>query len=304
MHMALKSFLYDYRLFIRKNMNSATSPKGEVARIIAMYHALEKGITMPNRRLGFGQQLVMDLSQKIIDYRKKFGDCESCHHAEAVLSEYYQIHKDANYTFNEDIAKTLQKHSVSPSSQLKMTDCQFWANRNSDFANFSNSRHCVRDYSPEPISIDSLKAAVSLANNAPSACNRQPCKVYYVEDADKKEKMLQMQCGNRGFGHLADKVLVLTCDRSAFMQNEAASVYVNGGIYLMNLAYALHYHQIAHCILTWVPPPKQDKLAHKLLGIDEGEAIIALFTCGTAPKEFMLASSPRKDLDATFVTLK
>ncbi len=298
--------MHEQRAFQTWNMDASISSVGEAARLAAMYHVVEKGLTMPGRRLGFGQAAVSNLARRVIGFRKMYGEnCSEYKHAVAVLAEYYKLHEQEQVELLRSTKEALEEclNGVVPSAQPRMTPEAYWGANKSDFAAFSTSRHSVRHYGKGSVPLEDIEAAVALANNAPSACNRQPCKVYCVQESGKMAKLLQIQGGNRGFGHLADKVLVLTCNRRAFMPNEPLSVYVNGGIYLMNLAYSLHYYKIAHCILTWVPTPENDILAHELLGIDMAEAVIALLTCGVLPADFMHALSPKKKVNETFSLL-
>ncbi len=301
---------YEGHMFVKTNMDSSQSKQGEEARLVAIYHVIEKGLTMPNRRLGFGQDTVLVLVSKLSAFKSAWNasQSEAYQHAVAVLKEYRDLHSGHQYELREDVVaalkELLQEEDICASQQINMTPNVFWSAGMSNFAEFSASRHCCRHYSEEEVPLELIKNAIELANNAPSACNRQPCKVYCVTEQQKMEKLLAIQGGNRGFGHLANKVLVLTCDRRAFMPNEMLSVHVNGGIYLMNLCYALHYHHIAHCILTWVPTPANDVITHDLLGIDHAEAIIAVLSIGFPPKDFILASSPRKSVEDTLILVK
>ena len=47
-------------------------------------------------------------------------------------------------------------------------------------------------------SLESIEQAVELAKYAPSACNKQPVRIYVVFDKENVEKILDMQQGNRG----------------------------------------------------------------------------------------------------------
>ena len=81
---------------------------------------------------------------------------------------------------------------------------------------------------------------------------------------------------------------------------ERNDAFVNGGLFLMNLCYALHWEKIAHCILNWSRTPAEDIALRKLIPLKDSETVIALLTCGEAPEEFEIASSPRKDIDYVF----
>lgn len=298
-------FRRELGLFVRYGMDTARSKAGENARLTAMYHVIEKGLTMPARRLGFGQPAVLGILS-LMDKLREMGAAKTDEymHAAAVLTEYYELHRREQYELEKEVQKALEvmieREKVAASSQLSLTAEDYWSANSADFETFSNSRHSVRHYGEAPVPLETIRAAVKLANNAPSACNRQPCRVYCLSNKEKIDEFLKIQGGNRGFGHLADKVLILTSSRKSFMLCEPYAVYVNGGIYMMNLSYALHYHKVAHCMLGWSPSLEKEKFVCQELGIDESEAVIGAFACGTLPEgEFALASSPRKDVADT-----
>ena len=113
-----------------------------------------------------------------------------------------------------------------------------------------------------------------------------------------RDALFELQRGTRGFGMEVDKVLVVTADLSTVRWAwERHDCYVNGGIFVMNLCYALHYEGVAHCILHWSVSPENDRKAHKLIGIPANEAIVQLIACGMPPDEFDVASSPRRPLE-------
>ena len=116
--------------------------------------------------------------------------------------------------------------------------------------------------------------------------------------------MLSLQRGNRGFGHLASKVLVVTVDLEGIdSTGERNDIYTNGGMFLMNLCYALHYCNVAHCVLNWSRSADDDDAARSIIGnhLKKSETIVALLSCGIAPDEFDVAMSPRKELTEVLV---
>ncbi len=91
------------------------------------------------------------------------------------------------------------------------------------------SRHSVRQFSDRPVDIDLLRAVVDMARKTPSVCNRQGPRVHIFDDA---EEALSHQPGNRGFGHLASKAVVVTADLQAFSGlGERHQAYVDGGMF-------------------------------------------------------------------------
>ena len=269
-----------------------------LARVIASYHIVEKGLTMPNRRFKFGVDVVRDLMKLIKRFEKQYGDNEpQLLHANGKV----EIKDDDN--FFVEVRDFIGKYDNVPSShQLHYKRDDFFAKRNAVFPEFAASRRTVRHYANRSLPIERIVSAVKLALTTPTACNRQHCRVYCVSDKNTISEILAIQKGNRGFGHLADKLLIVTSDLEDLIAvAERNDAYINGGLFLMNLCYALHWQEIAHCILNWSRTPEEDLSIRKILPIKDSESVIAVITCGEAPLEFDVASSPRKEIGAIFI---
>ena len=110
------------------------------------------------------------------------------------------------------------------------------------------------------------------------------------------DDILSIQQGNRGFGFLADKLLIVSVDISSYcIIRERMGMFVDGGIYVMNLLYSLHYYNIAACTLNWFYEPIADNKIKSLLGI-ESEQVVAILAIGDLPQEFKYAKSDRLDI--------
>lgn len=79
--------------------------------------------------------------------------------------------------------------------------------------------------------------------------------------------------------------------------NERNCAFIDGGIFVMNLLYALHFYHIGACTLNWSATIEQDKNVHNLLSIPEREEIICMLTIGKLPKELAIANSERINID-------
>lgn len=267
-----------------------------VSEIVMGYHVLEKGLTMPNRRKGFGCGAVVHLVNLITAFERNHGSDGQVRHAVAVLRAYAEMHHD---TMGEmpRLQTFLDAHPDVPAAvEPHVTREAFFKDVASPFPAFAASRHVVRHFAG-PVPRERLEAAVALATTAPSACNRQHARVHVLENAALRDRLFALQGGTRGFGQDARQVLVVTVDLSTVRWGwERHDGYVNGGIFVMNLCYALHFNRIAHCILHWSVPPNVDREAHALLGIPSNEAIVQVIACGEPPAEFDVAASPRLDL--------
>lgn len=290
-----------YSGFVRPECDREKS----LARIIMGYHMIEKGLTMPRRRLDFGHGAICEQMSNIIDFERLYGsDDFQLRHAVGVVKEYFELHRNANFDFKKDegfwreVELFCEKHSgVSATCQMNFTRDEFYASVEQSFPEFSASRHTCRHFCGK-ISEDLVRSAVLLAMNAPSACNRQHARIHCVCDHKLRDAIYGLQGGNRGFGTDADKLLIVTGDlRETRWVEERNDVYTNVGIFLMNLCYALHYYKVAHCILNWSVPPKSDVELRRIVKIPNNEVVVALLACGNAPDTFAVASSPRNMID-------
>lgn len=304
-------FWYDYCRFVRYSGGSTNGERESKRAVIIMtYHVIEKGLTMPFRRKKFGKETVSRLMVLIEAFEDQFGlDDEQVKHAVGVLKEYRNLHSAQDVADDSDSTGFWQKldefcarhPDVESSEQLHCTYDSFYANNSSIFPEFAKSRHTLRHYSNDEVSVERIKEAVEIALTSPSACNRQHCRVHCVSDKQKITDILALQHGSRGFGEYANKLLIVTTDLEDIIAlGERTDAFTNGGIFLMNLCYSLHYFKIAHCILNWSRTPFEDIAVRKLISIKPSESIVAVLTCGEAPEEFDVAASPRKDISEIF----
>ena len=264
------------------------------AEIVMGYDVLEKGLTMPRRRLGFGRGAVVHLVNLINSFEKRFGgDDPQVRHAVGVLRAYRELHRERPDPMPRLDAFLASHPDIPAADEPHVTREAFFAAKDAPFPQFAASRHVCRHFAG-PVPMKTIESAVELAITAPSACNRQPARVHVIDDPALRDRIFAEQGGTRGFGADADKVLVVTADLSTVRWGwERHDCYVNGGIFVMNLCYALHYLGVAHCILHWSVSPEVDRAAHEFLGIPSNEAIVQVIACGMPPEEFDVAASPR-----------
>ena len=292
---ALRAFRYDRAQFMA-NAGALHLDRMAAARaeIVMGYHVLEKGLTMPRRRLGFGRGAVVHLVNLINSFEKRFGgDDPQVRHAVGVLRAYRELHRERPDPMPRLDAFLASHPDIPAADEPHVTREAFFAAKDAPFPQFAASRHVCRHFAG-PVPMKTIESAVELAITAPSACNRQPARVHVIDDPALRDRIFAEQGGTRGFGADADKVLVVTSDLSSVRWGwERHDCYVNGGIFVMNLCYALHYFGVAHCILHWSVSPEVDRAAHEFLGIPANEAIVQVIACGMPPEEFDVAASPR-----------
>ncbi|WP_010136869.1 nitroreductase family protein [Ochrovirga pacifica] len=298
-------YLNDWWRYVSySGVTGLNSKEKMLGRIVADYHVIEKGLTMPETRLGFGKSKLFNLIAYCYDFIDTYGCCDDqVGHAISTIFEYKQFHEEHGYALDRDLLEKIDvlsnKFENIPSSHQKvLTRDEYFNSSFENFKEFSNSRRSIRNYSNKEVPMEKIYSAIELARNAPSVCNRQSVRVYVYSDKEVVQKLLKTQAGNRGFGHLANKVIVVTAELGAmhalFERNQA---FVDGGIWAMNLLYALHYYKIAACPLNCSNSFKKDKLLRKYGDIKDSESLIMLISIGDTPDSFKIASSPRKKVE-------
>lgn len=275
-----------------------------LGKINLYYHVVEKGLTMPETRFGFGQETVLLLASMCTLYIEKGYNVknEIYQHAVSILLEYQEFHKFNDYkldkNFENELSQKLQvlDINVMNSKQLEFTAANYFKDVESNFSDFSNSRYSVRNYAPEEIDSDTLIACIKLAQKTPSSCNRQPNRVKIINDKETIKQVLKLQYGNRGFGHLTSSLIILTSDISVWQGvNDRQQSHFNSGMFAMSLLYALHFEKIVACPLNWSASVKATKELRALLNIPKNELVTLMISCGRAPDNFKVAMSPRLD---------
>ncbi|SFB69749.1 Nitroreductase [Zunongwangia mangrovi] len=302
-----QSYNYDRKRYKKYSDSFLMKKQNElIGNIIKHYHVFEKGLTMPNTRLGFGQPKLIVLINECLRYIDLFGANEpQLKHAVAVIKEYENFHAENNFALEDNTLENLKKINTlniegPVSKQLVQSSEGYFKNVMAPFDEFSFSRHSLRNFKDLEIPMSSITEALEIAKKTPSACNRQAWRTYIFTDKALIQEILKIQGGNRGFGHLADKLIIVTSELGVFGHSfERNQAFIDGGMYLMNLLYALHFKKIGTCPLNCSNTPEKDKILQKLCSVPQSEVFICMIACGFPPDEFKLATSPRYDINFT-----
>lgn len=279
------------------------------AELLFQYHKIEKGLVMPGVPRLFGVEPVLATMSLINQWRKvgySLQDPIFCGALEALHS--YQ-EKIATYSLDDTgkILPVLQDFLISyPERKEALLTPQALVEVNSfdGLKQLALARRSVRSFQPEHVDFQLIKNAIDVAQLSPSACNRQPCKVYLIRDAEKKKAILSLQNGNRGFGHLVPDLVIVTASLKTFFDaSERNEPYIDAGLFTMSFLYGLASQGIGSCCLNWCVQPNNDKTLHDLLGIDEFEKVIMLIAVGYADVQTVVPRSARREISSVLVEL-
>lgn len=311
----LRNFIADFVLYISHSIvfNQDGINKKE-CQIILDYHSVEKGLLFKNTRPRFAQQRIVNLHTNLaLDVIKNNVVRSQIRVAYQVMCEYYELHQKMGVNIQdyfrleqyEDYKNILGNAYTSEfKGAVDYHYDDFYAHVFSDFASFSSSRKSVREYTGELVPDELIEKAISLALNTPSVCNRQACKVYLLDDKSRIDKLLLIQGGLTGYTKNINQLLILTVNRNYFYTvGERNQFYIDGGMFLMNLLYALHFHKIANCPANWGKLIKEEKEIEGVVDIPDAEKIICIVPIGVAENKFKVTLSQRRELSEVMVKL-
>ena len=299
---AKKAVMFDIKRRVYDKIYNNSEGEKVKRDLTLAYHIVEKGLTMPVPRPGFGKAVVLGLVNTIHKYQELKLPINSLEFVQSVsvLKEYLEYHKQINFELDSEVANKLESikskyEFIEGLKQKHISKEEYFHDINEPFDVFCRSRYSVRSYSEQEIPLQVLYDCIELAQKSPSFCNRQPTRVQIVKSVEKKNGILELQNGNRGFGHLADTLLVISSVISTTKDiHERNENHLNGGMFSMTLLNALHFNKIAACSLNWSVSNDKDLKLRKLLNIPENEVVLLIISCGYVPDKFSIASSPRK----------
>jgi len=167
------------------------------------------------------------------------------------------------------------------------------------FEDLMRQRHSVRVFTEKHISDEEISNAVRLAQHTPSVCNRQCWQVHVFTSDTDKTKILQHQNGHHGFGHLADRVLLISADlRTFFTSGERHEASVDSGMFAMSLILSFEAMGIASCCLNLCLDAGQENAFRKAAILPKWEKPIMLIAIGYPPKSLKVAVSARKSVES------
>lgn len=273
-------------------------------------HVIEKGLSLPQVRKGFGKDKIrslLDFLDRYIEINDNSYDVEAFVNAVAALQVYVNnaVENECDTSFID-----MKKYKVYLDESINCGICWFDFSkhkkdvREMSFKEFAESRHSIRGFSNEKVPEQLVKEAVQLAQTAPSACNRQSTRVIHIRDKSLCEKILNIQGGAKG--HSVTEIILIAADLDLYHYiSEMYLPYVDGGIFAMNLLYALNYYGIGSCPLIWNDYTEKGSKLREVINIPENLHIVAVVQIGMYLQgECKYAVSKRRVFDTVYFTEK
>ena len=272
------------------------------AYVTKLCHVIEKGMALPNTRLGFGEVKIKKLIEHSERYMLLKGEDKLILMVKSALRDYLYFHKGNESYVNVELIHQIELFNGDLCTN-KLGGVEVLDHSDEDkatrsvFEKIVMGRRSVRQFSGEIIPLSTLKEALELAKNSPSVCNRQGWKFHLYHEKEKINSMLELQNGNSGFGSSGDKLLVITGDSRAFTRYEQSQLFVDGGLVSMNIMLALHSFGIASCPLNTCLPFYMEAMLRRRGEIPPNEKLVMMIVLGGYRPKYSVAKSLKRDLN-------
>ena len=260
--------------------------------LLQLSHRLEKGLLIKNPKPLWG----WEKAYRIVGLLQKNKDEFSSTTANAVLSAFLDAKSSSSFKEDVDEYKLfMQKTSFTPTvydgigGTMVVRKTVFPEEERRVVKKLFESRHSCREFIDKTVSVEDVKKAVNMALRCPSACNRQPFKVYVIEPAKLEEEL-----GKR-LQYKGDKTLIITGDLRAFSPSETPDWLISPSIFAGYLTLSLHSLGIGSCVVRkdLVKPSAYNDAIRTVTGMSDSECIVLEMFVGYYPNELAIPVSNR-----------
>lgn len=283
-------------------------------RLHRCIHRLEKGLSMPERRRGFGKDNFIELVALLKMWREvspenhpsfTWGvdagtayldtlrrDCELVDlpaEEQGRLSQMYQsLARSWPFarTFSAERTTTPIRWSEDGRGDLVP-----------EFEAVLHRRKSVRRWREEAVPAEIVELALHHALQAPSACNRQPFGVVAVRDPERIVQISKLLTGGGGFAAQAPAILALVSDYGAYGGHEQRNLaFIDGGLAAMSFLLSLTAQGYGTVSMNWSVEVERDRSMRHLLGIRETQVILFFVAVGKPHPEALIPASIRRPI--------
>ena len=307
-----RDYIFDaFRFYKSCILFSSENTKEQwIAKLTIDYHRIEKGLSLPEMRPGFGTNVIHRLIHNTTHYIKVFGRDSISDIVFCVLQDYVSLNEESGIVIDEKLKAFLKSYIEQGGLKkecggvLLVKRDEIWHLSGIDPESFFQSRYSIRHFADSEVQLSVIERAARLAKKSPSVCNRQSGRIYWTANASVIAKALAFQNGNKGFGQAVPALAVICSELDTFEKIEERNQgWIDGGLFAMSFVYGLHALGLGTCMLNWSVSAVQDIEFRKEFLIPSSQVVICMVAIGQLRDECLVAQSPRRSLSTFLHTL-
>lgn len=299
----LSEYAQDLWLTLRYNGYSPLVERNrrQFYKLIIETHTIEKGLSLPRRRTLFGRDKVRFVMSALDAYEPEFSPLPA-QMALGALDAYLRFHREQGIQdpLLDEVAALLARWQ---DRQLELRGgikpYRFEGHDPAGPVAWLQSRSSLRMFDGRPLPAETVRQVVTLAQSAPSQCNRQSTQVHLYQDRATIDALLALQGGSRGFSENVGNLFVVTSEIAAWGgPGQRNQTYVDGALFSMCILLSCHALGFGACPLNLAVTNAVERRIKVAGCIPTGERLIMMIAFGkTVDEPLRVAASPRRSLD-------
>lgn len=158
-------------------------------------------------------------------------------------------------------------------------------------------RRSVRWFQQIPVERDKIDAALMVARQAPTACNRLPYEYLIFDEPELVRTVSGIPFGAAGYGHQIPTIAVLVGKLEAyFSPRDRHAIYIDASLSAMSFMLALETQGISSSVINWPDFEPLERKMQKTLGLRLTDRVVMLIAIGYADEKGRIPRSPKKEL--------
>lgn len=267
-------------------------------------HRLEKGLIMQPLKAVFALNYIEETQQAYtLAFQSSTYQSEELAWAQSVLTKYYNTVSLDQSTLLTRLAS--QFHQLNTSSvqgankiPYKHHELENDQLTYQEFSKFIELRRSTRWFKQIPVCRDKIKQAITLASQAPSACNRQPYEFYVIDQQPLLSQVSKLAIGGGGFASNIPCLIAVVGDYSCYEhERDRHVIYIDASLAAMQFMQALPTLDLASCIMNWPELSVVDKKIASLLKLPNHKKTIMLIAVGEPELDGGIPYSQKKSAE-------
>ncbi|NIJ54978.1 nitroreductase family protein [Dyadobacter arcticus] len=165
------------------------------------------------------------------------------------------------------------------------------------FYDLCKQRRSVRWFLDKPVPRELIDNAILAANQAPSACNRQPFEFRIFDDPEMVKKVVQLPMGTSGYGHSIPVMIVLVGNLDAYFdERDRHVIYIDASLASMSFMLALESMDLSSCSINWPDIEARESKMHSFLNLKPYQRPIMCMGIGYPDPDGLIAYSEKRPL--------
>jgi len=160
------------------------------------------------------------------------------------------------------------------------------------------SRRSTRWFLDKPVDRAAVDAAVELAAQAPTACNRQPYTFVLLDDSPLRQQVAELPLGTAGWAQNVPTLAVVVGHLDAYYsERDRHAIYIDSSLAVMQFVLGCEAQGLATCCINWPDIPELEARMRDLLHLDTSDRVVMLVAVGHPDPDGLVPFSQKRGLD-------